>query len=334
MEGEATLHLAAASPPRVEALGLREFSAAASAGPHGASAWRTFRYNGAAVALALIGGLQGGDRPPEAGVDWAGPDDLCPRRRRPGTSLCLSGVPLVAKHAAAANAGRCAGARVPGGRRLVAAPPRDRGRAGRDGDRPAGAGAGRRPGRRRAAPLRGRLHDGGRAGRAVAPRRGAGPFAARPADGLPPAVAAGAGIQPPRRRSTATAAGTGRGHALRGPTAAARGPVPGGARAALPLAVAGGLGRDAPPRGAAGRAAGPPRQGKEGKAAGRRPRRRGRRPPPQARPIPGGGRRGLARRGRRCRPVGDAASRNPRTTRRRPGTIWGWRRLPCAAAAC
>ncbi|HVS37049.1 MAG TPA: hypothetical protein VMS17_15925, partial [Gemmataceae bacterium] len=71
MEGETTLHLAAANPLQVEAVGVREASAAA-ARPHGASAWRTFRYNGAAVGLTLIGQLPAGDRPPEAIVDWAG----------------------------------------------------------------------------------------------------------------------------------------------------------------------------------------------------------------------------------------------------------------------
>ncbi len=235
MEGEATLHLAAASPPQVEALGLREFSAAASAGPHGASAWRTFRYNGAAVALALVGRLQGGDRPAEAGVDWAalttyvrGDGGLEHHYAFQASHWSQSTLPL----------------QMPAGARLLAfqvdgvwspLPPAVEDGPGGTGDRPAGAGAGRRPGRRRAAPLRGRLHDAEPAGRAVAPRRGAGPFAARPAGGLPPAVAAGAGIQSARRRPTATAAGAGRGHALRGPTSAARRPVPGGPRgAALP----------------------------------------------------------------------------------------------------
>ncbi len=69
MEGEVTLNLAAANPPQVELLGLRE--AAAAARPHGTTAWRTFRYGGAAVGLALAGPLAGDDRPPEAAVDWA-----------------------------------------------------------------------------------------------------------------------------------------------------------------------------------------------------------------------------------------------------------------------
>jgi hypothetical protein len=71
LEGETTVHLAAASPLRIEAFGLREASPAPADRPRGGSAWRTFRYGGAAVGLTLVGQVEGGDRPAELAVPWA-----------------------------------------------------------------------------------------------------------------------------------------------------------------------------------------------------------------------------------------------------------------------
>ena len=155
-------------------------------------------------------------------------------------------------------------------------PAGDRGRAGRAGDRPAGAGAGRAtrrpPGRTvTRSSTRPRPAPAGPWTRVEAPApsppvppagfrrlwRLAPEFSPLGDDRLRRRPGPGEGAPPRRRRcDPKTCSG-------RPPSAGPR------------LAGAGRLGRDAPPRGAAGRAAEPPRQGEEDKADRRRPRRRG-----------------------------------------------------------
>jgi hypothetical protein len=70
LEGEVTLHLAAADLVQVEAVGLREASPAPARG-RAATAWRTFRYSSPILGLTLQGQGRAADRPAEAVVDQA-----------------------------------------------------------------------------------------------------------------------------------------------------------------------------------------------------------------------------------------------------------------------
>lgn len=85
LEGEVTLHLAAADLVQVEATGLREVSPAPARG-HAATVWRTFRYSSPVLGLTLRGQGRAADLPVEAAVDqaalitYAGPDGVLQHR--------------------------------------------------------------------------------------------------------------------------------------------------------------------------------------------------------------------------------------------------------------
>ena len=244
MEGEATLHLAAASPLQVEMLGSAR-GVAGAARPHGASAWRTFRYSGAAVGLTLIGPLQGGDRPPEAVVDraalttYVGADGGLEHHYAFQIShWSQNTLPLQMPRRRPAD-------RVPGGRRLVAAPaavedgpggpvidlPAPRGRASR---RPPGRTATRWSTRPRP-----RRPGCGRASRRRPRRRPSPPAAFQRLWRLAPEFSP-LGDDRLRRRP-----GPGEGTPCRGAARATGRPVPRGPSAGPRLAVASRLGRGA-----------------------------------------------------------------------------------------